>query len=253
VNDWPFYLVSESSGALRSTAVNLLLSSPAPQQHRPNLAGVWVYMLMPNFNGLTDEAEASQLEKIEKALTDFFHKEFDAEYVAQLNREGRFEMWFYTDRLASDLTTELVPVMGWFPNYKFTAGCRPDPNWAAYFEDFYPNDPKSRFQILNFEQLQRLEQQGDPLSSPHAVVHTLFFKTAESRTEFVTQALEEGFEKIDEFEDPSGAVGAPFAVGLRETCTMDLPTMNRSVWKIIDLMSPYSGEYCGWRTFVRSD
>jgi regulator of RNase E activity RraB len=250
-DEWPFYFLEEDSGALRSTAVNLSLSSPAPQQRRPYLQFVWVGMLMPLPNGLRSEAETAQLDAIERVVVDFLQTEFDAEYVAQLNREGRFEMWFYAGRTDADLTWRIAPVMASFSGYRFMAGSDPDPDWTGYLHEFYPNDPKCLAQIVNFRQIERLRELGDSLSAPRPVDHTLYFSSAESRAAFIGLALEAGFERVSEFEKSPQTGGAMYRVALQKTSHIDLMTINEVVWQLMDLAAPHGGEYDGWGTLVQ--
>ena len=156
---WPFYLLAERTGAIRSTAVDMSLMASAPQPKRPFALWVMFGMLQPGTNGLTSPAEALSLQKSESRIVEVLTARLDAAYVAQINRSGRFEMYFYAAD-AAELRDIVADIRQDLPQYNFSYGSKFDPNWNAYRQEFYPSTPALKQQVLNFSTIEALKAKG---------------------------------------------------------------------------------------------
>jgi regulator of RNase E activity RraB len=244
--DWPFYMSVESSGAICSTAINLSVKGTAPQPERPYAFWITLKMLQPNSNGLTSSAEAKDLLRIEAFAVARAAERMDAVFVAQLNRSGRFEMYFYAVDIANAEST-LRDIAAAFPQYRMKCGGKHDPQWSGYLHEFYPTAPKLAQQILNFKSIEELKQNGDLSTSLHVIDHTARFRTDETRRQFIDLATQAGFRETASFDD-SNAEGANFAAVVSNDMSIDLNGVNCVTWKLIDLAERCSGTYDGWGT-----
>jgi regulator of RNase E activity RraB len=247
--NWQFYVAAEASGSMRSTAVDMSVVSSAPQISKPIVFWVQVGMRHPNRNGLASREEASVLREIESKAIAEVTSQMDAVYVAQLNRDGRFEMYFYVPNTngADKIATGLV---AHFAGYEIKTGSKNDPDWSAYLTEFYPQHPKSKQQIFNFSLIETLKQNGDPLTSVHLIDHTVRFPTPDLRQKFSDLATAQNFTESQKFEE-AGLPDRRYGITVSHEFMINLPTINKVTWLFIDLAEQCGGQYDGWGTSAK--
>src|ERR1700722_15051530 len=96
--DWNSYLCNVND-VLASIALDLDLRKTVPDNGKPNLLWVWVYLKWPREDGLSASSEFDSLSAIEDKLTETMVDRFGAVLCGRITTDGRREFYYYAPRL----------------------------------------------------------------------------------------------------------------------------------------------------------
>jgi uncharacterized protein (TIGR01619 family) len=246
-DEWNFYFCNVND-ALASIAVDLGLHKLTPDQTRPILLWVWVYLNMRRSDGLSDSNEFNSLVAIEKSITQTLNQKFDAVLCGRITTNGRREFYYYAPHSESFEPT-MSNVMAQFRGYEFAAGFQADPVWKQYLNVIYPSD-ENRQRIENRSVLESLERQGDSLKVPRDVIHWVYFPTEIDRDGFwvAIQPLE--------YRIQSHLVRAgeelPFGLCVVRFQSVKQAEIDEAVIELFRHAKEFHGDYDGWETEVIS-
>ena len=167
--------------------------------------------------------------------------------VSVIKSEGVLELWFYCDN-AETLVETCQKTLGSFEGYLYQDFSVEDPKWEDYFDFLYP-DEFSYQTMQNRKVLMQLEKNGDKMEVPRKIDHFFYFKEAAQQQAFAKEAEAKGFKVRlgdDEFVEEQKAEGKeyPYMVeATREDSPLDIDDI---VWDLLELASPFEGNYDGW-------
>jgi uncharacterized protein (TIGR01619 family) len=239
---WDFYF-SNVNDVLSSLMVNLSAIHRAPDPARPWLLWVWVHMLEPRDDGLSSQAEAPTLFRIEDELAAPLSARCRAELFGKITGDSRREFYYYAPA-ADGLESAVNAVMVAFPQYRFDWGKQLDPEWRQYRDVLYPL-PNQLRAIHNRRVLDALEERGDDHGIPRIVDHTIYFSSAVERAAFTSTAAKSGFHIQGESEDLKAA-DRPFFLNLTRNDPVTRDHINDVVEELVELADKFKGEYDGW-------
>ena len=240
---WEMYFaeVDEEPAAI---LVDLGIAETAPDDQRPMLLWMWLQMQSPDEHGFASEDEEPQLIKIEDAFIDAVELTTGAAFVGRVTTCGRREFYFYakSDEGYEDTIAEAMEA---FEEYEFEVGTQEDEQWLQYCDVLVPGPEESQ-QIFNRQVIERLDEAGDPLTTPRAVDHFANFSNTEDRSQFVAAAVEAGFELISEKFNEAPDCELPYGVGLQRVSPVDFETIDEITYELFDLARENHGDYEGW-------
>lgn len=244
-DDWDSYpFMAEDAPA--SNFVDLGIAAVAPVSELAQIAYLRLSMCKPTEDGLSSDEEFERLCEVEDALSDAVEELGSVIGVGRTTTCGHRTFYFYTaDGAATEdrLTQAMTP----FAEYEFKVGFQDDPQWSIYTEFLYPNDFQMKL-IQNGRVLRQLEEAGDKFDIPRHVTHWIYFASAAGRTQFWQAVEPEGFELVEQHDQAEGE--RPFALSVRNTTTIDFPTIFEFVMGLSGLAEDCQGEYDGWETSV---
>ena len=233
-------------GAPASIRTNLALIEVAPLEELTQRLQFYIKMKKPRPDGLSSNEEYPILCDIEDAIGE--KAEATGAVLAGVVRsEGFLELWFYTQN-AKTLAKTCEEALQAFQGYESGYNIAEDPEWEDYFGFLYP-DEFSYQTMQNRKVLMQLEKNGDKMEVPREIDHFIYFKEAAQQQAFAKEAEAKGFKvrfNDDEFVEERKAEGKeyPYMVeATREDSPLDIDDI---VWNLLELASPFEGEYDGW-------
>lgn len=241
-DEWDFYF-SNVNDVLSSLMVNLSAIRRALDTCKPWLLWIWVHMLDPRDDGLSSEAEAPVLFKIEDRLKECLTFPCGAELLGRITGDRRREFYYYA-ATADGFESAVKTAMTDFASYRFDCGNQPDPEWRQYKDVLYPF-PSQMQTIQNRRVLDALEKRGDDHGIARIVDHAIYFRSAADRTAFANTAVEIGF-RIQLESQELKSRERPFFLNLTRSDPVIRDHINAVVAQLIDLAEQFNGEYDGW-------
>ena len=243
--NWDFFMC-RIEGAPASIRTNLALIEVAPLEGLTQRLQFYIKMQNPRPDGLSSNEEYPILCDIEDAIGE--KAEATGAVLAGVVRsEGFLELWFYTQN-AKTLAKTCEEALQAFQGYESGYNIAEDPEWEDYFGFLYP-DEFSYQTMQNRKVLMQLEKNGDKMEVPREIDHFIYFKEAAQQQAFAKEAEAKGFKvrfNDDEFVEERKAEGKeyPYMVeATREDSPLDI---NDIVWDLLELASPFEGNYDGW-------
>ena len=243
--NWDFFMC-RIEGAPASIRTNLALIEVAPLEGLTQRLQFYIKMKKPRPDGLSSNEEYPILCDIEDAIGE--KAEATGAVLAGVVRsEGFLELWFYTQN-AKTLAKTCEEALQAFQGYESGYNIAEDPEWEDYFGFLYP-DEFSYQTMQNRKVLMQLEKNGDKMEVPREIDHFIYFKEAAQQQAFAKEAEAKGFKvrfNDDEFVEERKAEGKeyPYMVeATREDSPLDI---NDIVWDLLELASPFEGNYDGW-------
>ena len=243
--NWDFFMC-RIEGAPASIRTNLALIEVAPLEGLTQRLQFCIKMKNPRPDGLSSNEEYPILCDIEDAIGEKAEAA-GAVLVSVIKSEGVLELWFYCDN-AETLVDICQKTLGNFEGYLYQDFSVEDPEWEDYFDFLYP-DEFSYQTMQNRKVLMQLEKNGDKMEVPREIDHFIYFKEAAQQQAFAKEAEAKGFkvllsdEKTVE-ERKAKNYTHPYTVqATREDSPLDI---NDIVWDLLELASPFEGEYDGW-------
>lgn len=233
-------------GAPASIRTNLALIEVAPLEGLSQRLQFYIKMQNPRPDGLSSNEEYPILCDIEDAIGDKAEA-IGAILAGVVKSEGFLELWFYTQN-AEALAKTCEDALQTFEGYQSGYNIAEDPEWEDYFGFLYP-DEFSYQTMQNRKVLMQLEKNGDKMEVPREIDHFIYFKEAAQQQAFAKEAEAKGFKVRlgdDEFVEEQKAEGKeyPYMVeATREDSPLDI---NDIVWDLLELASPFEGDYDGW-------
>ncbi|WP_315045313.1 DUF695 domain-containing protein [Capnocytophaga sputigena] len=242
---WDFFMC-RIEGAPASIRTNLALIEVAPLEGLTQRLQFCIKMKNPTPEGFPSNEEYPILCAIEDAIGEKAEAA-GAVLVSVIKSEGVLELWFYCDN-AETLVDICQKTLGNFEGYLYQDFSVEDPEWEDYFGFLYP-DEFSYQTMQNRKVLMQLEKNGDKMEVPREIDHFIYFKEAAQQQAFAKEAEAKGFKvrfNDDEFVEERKAEGKeyPYMVeATREDSPLDIDDI---VWDLLELASPFEGNYDGW-------
>jgi len=243
--NWDFFMC-RIEGAPASIRTNLALIEVAPLEGLSQRLQFYIKMQNPRPDGLSSNEEYPILCDIEDALGDKAEA-IGAVLAGVVRSEGFLELWFYTQN-AEALAKTCEDALQTFEGYQSGYNIAEDPEWEDYFGFLYP-DEFSYQTMQNRKVLMQLKKNGDKMEVPREIDHFIYFKEAAQQQDFAKEAEAKGFKvrfNDDEFVEERKAEGKeyPYMVeATREDSPLDIDDI---VWDLLELASPFEGDYDGW-------
>ena len=243
--NWDFFMC-RIEGAPASIRTNLALIEVAPLEGLTQRLQFYIKMQNPRPDGLSSNEEYPILCAIEYAIGEKAEA-IGAVLAGVVRSEGFLELWFYTQN-AEALAKTCEDALQTFEGYHSGYNIAEDPEWEDYFGFLYP-DEFSYQTMQNRKVLMQLEKNGDKMEVPREIDHFIYFKEAAQQQAFAKEAEAKGFKvrfNDDEFVEERKAEGKeyPYMVeATREDSPLDIDDI---VWNLLELASPFEGEYDGW-------
>jgi len=243
--NWDFFMC-RIEGAPASIRTNLALIDIAPLEGLSQRLQFYIKMQNPRPDGLSSNEEYPILCDIEDAIGEKAEAT-GAVLAGVVKSEGFLELWFYTQN-AEALAKTCEDALQTFEGYQSGYNIAEDPEWEDYFGFLYP-DEFSYQTMQNRKVLMQLEKNGDKMEVPREIDHFIYFKEADQQQDFAKEAEAKGFKvrfNDDEFVEDRKAEGKeyPYMVeATREDSPLDIDDI---VWDLLELTSPFEGNYDGW-------
>jgi hypothetical protein len=246
-DNWDFYFLRVDDKPA-STFVDLGAIDYAPVASLPFMAYIGLTMNAPRADGLSSQAEFDTLAAIEDALKGQLVGE-GTDYVGRCTTNGCRDFFFYVAQ-PENWAPRVAACMAAFPQYKYEAESREEPDWSSYLEYLYPS-PADRQTISNRRVCDALEENGDALTQPREIDHWAYFPDAAARDAYVAEAAGHGFEvRVLSEPDKDAGYGA-------QLWRVDVPSareIDDVTLALFNIAEKHGGDYDGWEcVVVRAD
>ena len=243
--NWDFFMC-RIEGAPASIRTNLALIEVAPLEGLTQRLQFCIKMKNPRPDGLSSNEEYPILCAIEDAIGEKAEAA-GAVLAGVVRSEGFLELWFYTQN-AEALAKTCEEALQTFEGYQSGYNIAEDPEWEDYFGFLYP-DEFSYQTMQNRKVLMQLEKNGDKMEVPREIDHFFYFKEAAQQQAFAKEAEAKGFKvrfNNDEFVEDRKAEGKEYPYMVEATREDSPLAINDIVWDLLELASPFEGNYDGW-------
>lgn len=243
--NWDFFMC-RIEGVPASIRTNLALIEVAPLEGLTQRLQFYIKMQNPRPDGLSSNEEYPILCAIEDAIGEKAEAT-GAVSAGVVKSEGFLELWFYTQN-AEALAKTCEEALQAFEGYQSGYNIAEDPEWEDYFGFLYP-DEFSYQTMQNRKVLMQLEKNGDKMEVPREIDHFFYFKEAAQQQAFAKEAEAKGFKvrfNNDEFVEDRKAEGKEYPYMVEATREDSPLAINDIVWDLLELASPFEGEYDGW-------
>ena len=243
--NWDFFMC-RIEGAPASIRTNLALIEVAPLEGFTQRLQFCIKMKNPRPDGLSSNEEYPILCDIEDAIGDKAEST-GAVSAGVVKSEGFLELWFYTQN-AEALAKTCEEALQAFEGYQSGYNIAEDPEWEDYFGFLYP-DEFSYQTMQNRKVLMQLEKNGDKMEVPREIDHFIYFKEAAQQQAFAKEVEAKGFKvrfNDDEFVEERKAEGKEYPYMVEATREDSPLAINDIVWDLLELASPFEGNYDGW-------
>lgn len=243
--NWDFFMC-RIEGAPASIRTNLALIEVAPLEGLTQRLQFYIKMQNPRPDGLSSNEEYPILCDIEDAIGEKAEAT-GAVSAGVVKSEGFLELWFYTQN-AEAFAKTCEEALQAFEGYQSGYNIAEDPEWEDYFNFLYP-DEFSYQTMQNRKVLMQLEKNGDKMEVPREIDHFFYFKEAAQQQAFAKEAEAKGFKvrfNNDEFVEDRKAEGKEYPYMVEATREDSPLAINDIVWDLLELASPFEGNYDGW-------
>ena len=243
--NWDFFMC-RIEGAPASIRTNLALIEVAPLEGLSQRLQFYIKMQNPRPDGLSSNEEYPILCDIEDAIGEKAEAT-GAVSAGVVKSEGFLELWFYTQN-AEALAKTCEEALQAFEGYQSGYNIAEDPEWEDYFGFLYP-DEFSYQTMQNRKVLMQLEKNGDKMEVPREIDHFIYFKEAAQQQAFAKEAEAKGFKvrfNDDEFVEERKAEGKEYPYMVEATREDSPLAIDDIVWDLLELASPFEGNYDGW-------
>lgn len=243
--NWDFFMC-RIEGAPASIRTNLALIEVAPLEGLSQRLQFYIKMQNPRPDGLSSNEEYPILCDIEDAIGEKAEAT-GAVSAGVVKSEGFLELWFYTQN-AKTLAKTCEEALQAFEGYQSGYNIAEDPEWEDYFGFLYP-DEFSYQTMQNRKVLMQLEKNGDKMEVPREIDHFFYFKEAAQQQAFAKEVEVKGFKvrfNNDEFVEDRKAEGKEYPYMVEATREDSPLAINDIVWDLLELASPFEGNYDGW-------
>lgn len=245
-SSWDFFFTSINDKPA-SIYVDLGLKNIAPAASHPYALCVKIRMKYPAQDGLSTKKESDALFKIEDALVKDMENDNNSIFAGRVTCDNNREFFFYCESKGAEKT--VIKSMSGFPEYSYTKKCTQDKSWKEYSEFLYPV-PAEMQTILNRRVIQNLRERGDSLGSPREVSHYIYFKTADERDTYASEAGKQGFKTASAKLNKENGSSHPYSLRLVKTESVDPQSVDDSTMYLFDLAEKHNGSYDGWETML---
>lgn len=240
---WELYM-KPIDGNAASVLFNAGISVEFPIQDKGYVGFVKIPMKTPDERGLVSEEETDQLSFIEDKLEMEALRYRIGTYVGRIASAGELTFVYYL-RYEFEWRDVVEAAMKAFPEYTFTFGSKPDPEWEIYQKLLFPT-PNEWQIIQNHKVCDNLRESGDALHLPRAIEHHSYFPSSEERAAFIEAIVSEGFTVKKEFTADNGWSG----VGYWRKDKPFYYDIDELTLSLIAISGQFAGEYDGWETSI---
>ncbi|MFO0713636.1 MAG: DUF695 domain-containing protein [Sandaracinus sp.] len=243
---WDFYFfVVEDKPC--STMLDLGLVNDAPVASKPWLVSVRFPLLRPRSDGLTDNAEAEELGKIEEALVRALRSHCDAQFVGRMTWNGTRDLFFYAPR-TDGMGTALGEALGPTPSRRVMSQVREDKEWRHYLDVLFPGPVEQRW-MADRRVVEELKKAGDRLEQPRPIDHFATFTREVHARSYADACAALRFDvEPRELDDGSG-----WSVRATRVDPAELTHVHEVATSLLLLAEEHDGKYDGWGCPVKKD
>lgn len=246
-NKWDFYFTNVND-KIASVFVDLGIRDVAPDPNNPWLLWVWVDFNHPREDGLSSPQESNSLSQIEDSLEEAVRESVNGTLVGRITTDGRREFYFYAPAFAG-FDDAVACGMKAFPDYRWNASTKHDPEWRQYLGLLYPS-PTDWQRIKNRHVVEQLQKHGDSLEKRRPVFHWAYFATQSSQEQFVAAVRARSYVVTNQGTDDDVNSTHPWSVSFERVDNVDWSSINQVTIDLMQLANSLSGEYDGWETSV---
>ncbi|MFO0683994.1 MAG: DUF695 domain-containing protein [Sandaracinus sp.] len=240
---WDFYFFVVD-GRPCSTMLDLSLIAKAPDATRPWLLSVRLPLREPRPDGLTTNAEASELGKLEDSLVRALDAHCGGVFVGRMTWNGVRDLFFYLQRTETLEQALAAGLSGGTPRRLMTRKQR-DPEWRHYLDVLYPGPLEWRW-IEDRRLVETLAAAGDKSDIARPIEHLASFASREAAEAWALSVKQMGFEVEIERTDGDGRWSAH---AVREDRS-ELAHVHDIVERLYGLAEEQEGTYQGWECAV---
>jgi regulator of RNase E activity RraB len=244
-DQWEFFYCA-IEGAPASVFVDVGICDSVPDESRPHRVIVTTFLQDPTDQGMTTDAEAEQLWKLEESLVRELRDAAGAVFVGRITTGGARSFYFYVANPVpvSDKTDDAFDQV---PGYDHLVDIDADTEWSDYFETLYPA-PVDWQQIFDRQLVEQLIEAGDPLTPAREVAHYLYFNSTEGRETFVEVVTALGFVVSDRSEQSEE--DHPHALRITRDDPVVMDHIHNVTRDLLSHAAPEGGIYDGWECEV---
>lgn len=245
-DEWDFY-PCKVDDAPASIFLNMSFANRAPVESADTLCWLIIRMREPDGHGMGTASEAAVLGPVEDSVA----SEVTAGgvfFVGRLRNKGIWQCVFYgppgcAERVADAARRLVEPT-----ERDFETGTRPDRDWTCYRAFLFPDEERHQW-MLDRRVVDRLAEEGDPLTQPRRIDHWSYFADKAQRGAFVEEARALGFAVQAETEG-NGPADRPFGAQIHRVDSVKLEEVHQVAWALYGVARRHGGEYDGWETSV---
>ena len=241
-DNWDFYFLQVEDKPA-SMYVDLGAIDVAPVAELPVMAYVRLRMNAPREDGLSSREEFDALVAIEDHLEKQLAGAGGA-YVGRCTTNACRDFFFYLAD-AAGWDARVADCMRAFPDYRFEADTRSEPDWSSYLDYLYPS-PADEQTIGNRRVCDALSRNGDLLNAAREIDHWAYFPDPRGRDAFLAAAHQLGFATrvLSNPDDEDPRYGA-------QVWRADVPSfagIDGITLPLFNLAQEHGGEYDGWES-----
>jgi regulator of RNase E activity RraB len=238
---WDFYFFVVD-GRPCSTMLDLSLVRIAPDATRPWLISVRVPLESPRPDGLTTNAEAAALGKLEDALVRALDAHCGALFVGRMTWNGVRDLFFYAEN-ETGLEFALGDAMqGLSTPRRVMSRKQKDPEWRHYLDVLYPGPLEWQW-MQDRRVVEKLAESGDKGAIARPIDHHARFEQRDAAEAWARAVREMGFEVA--IERREGGAEAWNAHAVRED-PAELAHVHDIAVRLFGLAEENGGHYDGW-------
>lgn len=236
---WDFYFFVVD-GKPCSTMLDMGLVTEAPVEERPWLFSVRLPLSRPRADGLTENAEAEELGKIEEVLVRTLRTRCDAQFVGRMTWNGTRDLFFYAPK-QEGLGAAMGEALGPSPQRRVMSQVREDKDWQHYLEVLFPGPVEQRW-MADRRVVDELKKAGDRVEHARPIDHFATFAREAHARSFAEACEALRFEvEARELDD-----GSAWSVRATRADAAELAHVHEVATSLLLLAEEHDGKYDGW-------
>lgn len=241
--NWDFYFCEvDENAALIS--VDLNLAEFAPNVQLPYVVYISLKINNKSAKGFPAPSELGTLCRIEDHLLARIGRQNTALFCGRVTTNGCRDLIFFAQNPTRTIAL-LEAGMRQFPQYKFEAGWKEDPDWDMYFNFLFPNENELNA-IFNQRVVAQLRKSGTPLTEKRHLVHTAYFQNETDRDRFILRAIDDFFRVESVSRDDSKTTNR-WVVRIGRPDYVDIARINSLTSELLEATRACNGVYDGWK------
>jgi hypothetical protein len=250
-SDWHYYITDYAEGP---AAIGLYMDVDGAVAEHPWLHWLTITMIQPSQNGMFDEAEGEDLDKLDLAMEDYLYAKAGAALVGRISSAGKRTFFFYS--YSKEKFDQKVRAFLQDYKYQYEFGQEYDPKWNVYENDLYPSKLEYWWMSVG-EMINNMENEGDTLEIARRIDHWIYFPDGGKRDKFIASVQGDRF-AIDNtwFNDNSdpddnpGIEGFPYGLQIYRNDPAELPHLKQVITSLYQLAEDNQGYYDGLEAFT---
>lgn len=244
-DQWEFFYCA-IDGAPASIFVDIGLYDSVPDESRPHRVIVTAFLQEPTEQGMTTDAEADRLWKLEDSLVQALKDSANAVFAGRVTADGARTFYFYVSNpeLAADKAEHAIDRES---GYDVHIDFDDDPDWSDYLDTLYPA-PIDWQQIFDRQLVEQLIEAGDSLTAAREVAHYLYFNSTDGREQFIEVVTSLGFDISERGEQSEH--DHPHALRITRQDPVVMDHIHNITCDLLAHAAPHGGIYDGWECEV---